>query len=404
MRVVFMGTPDFSVGTLRELAKAGHEIAGVISQPDKPKGRGKNLQPTPVKEAAMELGLPVYQPKKVRDPEFIQVMKELNPDVIVVVAFGQIIPKEILHMPKYGCINVHASLLPAYRGAAPIQWAVINGDKESGVTIMRMDEGVDTGDMINKVIVPLNEKETGGSLFDRLSESGAKLLVETLPMLEDGSAVFEKQPEESTTPYAAMISKKMGELDWAKSATELERLIRGLNPWPSAFSHLNGKTLKIWEASVEEENGEKKAPGTVLQADAKGFRIQTGEGILKIDTLQMEGKTNGCAGIFTWLYGGRRDDTSLLVYRFRNKCAIDLAADPIAQFSKIQRSHCCVCVFRTVYRYQCYTGESVEIDANRNNRRKKTWQMEQNFGESPWRYYWKLHRKKNTAIWQSEML
>lgn len=290
MRVVFMGTPDFSVGTLRELAKAGHEIAGVISQPDKPNGRGKNLQPTPVKEAAMELGLPVYQPKKVRDPEFIQVMKELNPDVIVVVAFGQIIPKEILHMPKYGCINVHASLLPAYRGAAPIQWAVINGDKESGVTIMRMDEGVDTGDMINKVIVPLNEKETGGSLFDRLSESGAKLLVETLPMLEDGSAVFEKQPEESTTPYAAMISKKMGELDWAKSATELERLIRGLNPWPSAFSHLNGKTLKIWEASVEEENGEKKAPGTVLQADAKGFRIQTGEGILKIDTLQMEGK------------------------------------------------------------------------------------------------------------------
>ena len=262
----------------------------MISQPDKPKGRGKNLQPTPVKEAAMELGLPVYQPKKVRDPEFIQVMKKLNPDVIVVVAFGQIIPKEILHMPKYGCINVHASLLPAYRGAAPIQWAVINGDKESGVTIMRMDEGVDTGDMINKVIVPLNEKETGGSLFDRLSESGAKLLVETLPMLEDGSAVFEKQPEESTTPYAAMISKKMGELDWAKSATELERLIRGLNPWPSAFSHLNGKTLKIWEASVEEENGEKKAPGTVLQADAKGFRIQTGEGILKIDTLQLEGK------------------------------------------------------------------------------------------------------------------
>ena len=290
MRVIFMGTPDFSVGTLKELAKAGHEIVGVISQPDKPKGRGKNLQPTPVKEAAMELGLPVYQPKKVRDPEFIQVVRDLDPEVIVVVAFGQIIPKEILEMPKYGCINVHASLLPAYRGAAPIQWAVINGDKESGVTIMRMDEGLDTGDMINKVIVTLDEKETGGSLFDRLSEAGAKLLVETLPKLEDGSAVFEKQPEESTTPYATMISKKMGEMDWTKSAAELERLIRGLNPWPSAFSHLNGKTLKIWEASVEEENGEKKALGTVLQADAKGFRIQTGEGILKIDTLQLEGK------------------------------------------------------------------------------------------------------------------
>ena len=181
MRVVFMGTPDFSVGTLKELAKAGHEIVGVISQPDKPKGRGKNLQPTPVKEAAMELGLPVYQPKKVRDPEFIQVVRDLEPEVIVVVAFGQIIPKEILEMPKYGCINVHASLLPAYRGAAPIQWAVLNGDKESGVTIMRMDEGLDTGDMINKVIVTLDEKETGGSLFDRLSEEGAKLLVETLP-------------------------------------------------------------------------------------------------------------------------------------------------------------------------------------------------------------------------------
>ena len=193
MRVVFMGTPDFSVGTLRELAKAGHEIAGVISQPDKPKGRGKNLQPTPVKEAAMELGLPVYQPQKVRDPEFIQVMKELNPDVIVVVAFGQIIPKEILHMPKYGCINVHASLLPAYRGAAPIQWAVINGDKESGVTIMRMDEGVDTGDMINKVIVPLNEKETGGSLFDRLSESAffaASTVFAVAPTILSGPSNF----------------------------------------------------------------------------------------------------------------------------------------------------------------------------------------------------------------------
>ena len=290
MRVVFMGTPDFSVGTLRELAKAGHEIAGVISQPDKPKGRGKNLQPTPVKEAAMELGLPVYQPQKVRDPEFIQVMKELNPDVIVVVAFGQIIPKEILHMPKYGCINVHASLLPAYRGAAPIQWAVINGDKESGVTIMRMDEGVDTGDMINKVIVPLNEKETGGSLFDRLSESGAKLLVETLPMLEDGSAVFEKQPEESTTPYAAMISKKMGLMDFSKSATELERLVRGMNPWPSAYTFLNGKTLKVWKCSVESGNCGKEAPGTITGVDKKGIHVACGTDKLVLEEVQLEGK------------------------------------------------------------------------------------------------------------------
>ena len=285
-----MGTPDFSVGTLKALIEAGHEVVLAVTQPDKPKGRGKAMQFPPVKEAAVELGIKVYQPRRVREPECVEYLRKYNADIIVVVAFGQILPKEILEMPKYGCINVHASLLPAYRGAAPIQWAVINGDKESGVTIMRMDEGLDTGDMINKVIVTLDEKETGGSLFDRLSEAGAKLLVETLPKLEDGSAVFEKQPEESTTPYAAMISKKMGEMDWTKSAAELERLIRGLNPWPSAFSHLNGKTLKIWEASVEEENGEKKAPGTVLQADAKGFRIQTGEGILKIDTLQLEGK------------------------------------------------------------------------------------------------------------------
>ena len=200
MRVVFMGTPDFSVGTLRELVKAGHEVVGVVSQPDKPKGRGKSLMPTPVKEAALELGLPVYQPKKVRDPEFLEVLRELAPEVIVVVAFGQIIPQSILELPPYGCINVHASLLPKYRGAAPIQWAVIDGEPESGVTIMKMDTGLDTGDMITKVVVPIEKDETGGSLFDKLSEAGAKLLVDTLPSLADGTAVSEKQPEESPTP------------------------------------------------------------------------------------------------------------------------------------------------------------------------------------------------------------
>ena len=290
MRVIFMGTPDFSVGTLEAVLAAGHEVAAVVTQPDKPKGRGGAMSMSPVKEAALKHNLTVLQPQRAREEAFIEELRGYEADVIVVVAFGQLLPAEIIHMPKYGCINVHASLLPKYRGAAPIQWAVIDGCEYSGVTTMQMNEGLDTGDILLTEKVKLDPKETGGSLFDRLSESGAKLLVETLPMLEDGSAVFEKQPEESTTPYAAMISKKMGELDWAKSATELERLIRGLNPWPSAFSHLNGKTLKIWEASVEEENGEKKAPGTVLQADAKGFRIQTGEGILKIDTLQMEGK------------------------------------------------------------------------------------------------------------------
>lgn len=292
MRVVFMGTPDFSVGTLRELVKAGHEVVGVVSQPDKPKGRGKSLMPTPVKEAALELGLPVYQPKKVRDPEFFEVLRELAPEVIVVVAFGQIIPQSILELPPYGCINVHASLLPKYRGAAPIQWAVIDGEPESGVTIMKMDTGLDTGDMITKVVVPIEKDETGGSLFDKLSEAGAKLLVDTLPSLADGTAVYEKQPEESPTPYAAMIQKQLGNIDWKRPAVEIERLIRGLNPWPSAFTKLNGKTLKIWSAQVlnESEKDAAAVPGTILSADAQGLCVKTGQGVLNITELQLEGK------------------------------------------------------------------------------------------------------------------
>lgn len=284
-----MGTPDFSVGTLKELAASGHEITAVVTQPDKPKGRGKAMQPTPVKEAALELGLPVLQPVKVREEAFLDELEAMNPDVIVVVAFGQIIPKRLLEMPKYGCINVHASLLPDYRGAAPIQRAVIDGKAESGVTIMRMDEGLDTGDMIAKVIVPLAEDETGGSLFDRLSDAGAKLLVETLPAIADGSAVYEKQPEESPTPYAAMISKHDGKIDWNKSAVELERLVRGMNPWPSAFTGLNGKMLKIWKAAVvEEESG--LEPGCVVKTSKEGIFVQTGTGMLCIKELQLEGK------------------------------------------------------------------------------------------------------------------
>ena len=296
MRVVFMGTPDFSVGTLRELAKAGHEIAGVISQPDKPKGRGKNLQPTPVKEAAMELGLPVYQPQKVRDPEFIQVMKELNPDVIVVVAFGQIIPKEILHMPKYGCINVHASLLPAYRGAAPIQWAVINGDEFTGVTTMRMDEGVDTGDMIAKSTVRLAPDETGGSLFDKLSAEGAKLCVETMKMIEDGTAEYTPQNSEEAT-HTSMISKELGFIDWTKPAVEIERLIRGLNPWPSAYTHLNGKTFKVWSAKVIDGSDDYE-PGCIYHIGKNDMYVQTGKGALSLVEVQLQGKKRMDTGSF----------------------------------------------------------------------------------------------------------
>ena len=227
MRVIFMGTPDFATGTLEEIVLAGHEVVGVVTQPDKPKGRGKTLMPTPVKEVAMKYELPVYQPKKVREPEFVEILRSLKPDVMVVAAFGQIISKEILEMPKYGCINVHASLLPAYRGAAPIQWAVINGEKESGVTIMQMDEGIDTGDMIEKVVVPIAEDETGGSLFEKLSQAGAKLCVKVLKALEEGKAVREKQPEESTTPYAKMIDRKWEPLTGKILQKKLNNLFEG---------------------------------------------------------------------------------------------------------------------------------------------------------------------------------
>lgn len=297
MRVVFMGTPDFSVGTLEALIEAGHEVVGVVSQPDKPKGRKNTLQPTPVKEAAIKHGLPVYQPVKIREQECVETLRALQPDVIVVVAFGQIISREILDIPSYGCINVHASLLPKYRGAAPIQWAVIDGEAESGVTIMRMDEGLDTGDMIAKVIVPLATDETGGSLFEKLSIAGASLLVKTLDSLKDGSAVYEKQPKESTTPYAAMIKKQMGRVDFTKSAIQIERLIRGLAPWPSAFTSVNGKTIKLWSALVSNEDTS-LSPGTVVRTDQQGIWVQTGAGLVGITELQMEGRKRMDAEVF----------------------------------------------------------------------------------------------------------
>ena len=289
MKTVFMGTPDFSVGTLEAILEAGHEVAAVVTQPDKPKGRGKAMQATPVKEAALAHGLTVFQPTRIREPGFQEELKKINPDVIVVVAFGQIIPKTILELPRYGCINVHASLLPCYRGASPIQWAVINGDEVSGVTIMRMDAGLDTGDMLSKVEVPLAADETWGSLFDKLSEAGARQLVLTLAELERGTLQPEKQPEESPTEYARMITKADGEIDWTKDAVTLERLIRGLNPWPSAFTHLEGKTLKIWKASVRDLDS-KETAGTVISSGKDGLIVQTGQGQLQILELQLEGK------------------------------------------------------------------------------------------------------------------
>ena len=289
MKIVYMGTPDFAVLPLRAMAEAGYEIVGVVTQPDKPKGRGKTLMPTPVKEEAMKYNIPVYQPAKVREPGFMDTLKELNPDIIVVAAFGQIIPKTILEFPEFGCINIHASLLPKYRGAAPIQRAVIDGERESGVTIMRMGEGLDTGDMIAKVKVPLEPGETGGSLFDKLAEAGAKLLVQTLPSIFNGTAIYEKQPEESPTPYAAMITKQMGLIDFSQSAAVLERLVRGLNPWPSAFTFLNGKTLKVWKSYVCEKHTDVEC-GTIVQADKTGIYVACGENVLVLTEVQLEGK------------------------------------------------------------------------------------------------------------------
>ena len=289
MRVVFMGTPDFSVPTLQKLIDEKHEILAVVTQPDKAKGRSKAVQFTPVKELAVKYDIPVIQPVKIRNnEEFYNTMKELNPDVCVVVAFGQILPKEILELPKYGCVNVHGSLLPKYRGAAPIQWAVINGEKEAGVTTMQMDTGIDTGDMFKKAVIPVAEDETGGSLFDKLSNVGADLLIETLKDIEAGTAKAEKQNEEESS-YVKMFTKEFGQIDFNQSAAKIECLVRGLNPWPSAYTSLHGKTLKIWRARVGDTK-ESQKPGTIIDVAKDSFTVMTGEGALKILEMQLEGK------------------------------------------------------------------------------------------------------------------
>lgn len=284
-----MGTPDFSVPTLEALLASEHEVAAVVTQPDKPKGRGKEIHMSPVKECALKHNIPVYQPIRARDEAFIEEMRALHPDAMVVIAFGQILPKSLLKLPKYGCINIHASLLPKYRGAAPIQWAVINGDAETGITTMLMDVEMDTGDMLEKTVVRLNPDETGGSLFDRLSLLGGDLILSTLNKLEKGEITPQPQEHEKAT-YVKKISKSMGDIDWTMDAVSIERLVRGLNPWPSAFTRLNGKMLKIWEARVLEDPKKQAPCGSVISADADGLKVQTGKGILCITSLQIEGK------------------------------------------------------------------------------------------------------------------
>ena len=288
MKIIFMGTPEFSVPVLEALVREGHEVIGVVTQPDKPKGRGKAVLMTPVKEKALEYGLPVYQPVKVRDPEFIEVLKGLKPDIMVVVAFGQILPGAVLDIPPLGCVNIHASLLPKYRGAAPIQWVIIDGEKETGITTMMMDTGLDTGDMLEKTIVPIAEDETGDSLHDKLSAAGASLIISTLKKIEDGTIIRTPQTDEGTC-YAKMLKKDMGNIDWTMEAAAIERLIRGLNSWPGTYTKWKGKTLKIWKAQVLEEEYE-GALGEVVHVTKDRLLVKTGKGTLSLLELQPEGK------------------------------------------------------------------------------------------------------------------
>ncbi|MCR5162321.1 MAG: methionyl-tRNA formyltransferase [Lachnospiraceae bacterium] len=290
-KIVFMGTPDFASHILERLLSSEYIVQAVFTQPDRPKGRSGKLQMSPVKEVAAAAGIPVYQPLKIREGENYTILSELAPDVIVVAAFGQIIPRQILDLPKYGCINVHASLLPAYRGAAPIQWAILNGESVTGVTTMQMGTGLDTGDMIEKIEVPIAADETGGSLFDKLKEAGADVLMSTLAALNDGTAVRTPQPEESPTAYASMLTHKTGEIDWTAPAAVIERKVRGLNPWPSAYTYLNGRQLKIWRSAVLDGKAPSGADaGTIVRASGAELWIQTGDGILAVQELQLEGK------------------------------------------------------------------------------------------------------------------
>jgi methionyl-tRNA formyltransferase len=289
MKVLFMGTPDFAAVTLDKLISSKHELLGVVTQPDKQKGRGHELSISPVKELALKHGLPVYQPAKVKEPEFLDTVRALAPEVIVVAAFGQILPKAFLDIPPKGCINVHGSLLPKYRGAAPIQYSIIDGESETGITIMYMDAGIDTGDMILQEKLPISEQETGGSLFDKMAHLGADLLLKALEQLEAGTAVRIPQDNEKAT-YVKVLNKEMGLLDFGQPAIKLERLIRGLNPWPSAFTYLDGKTLKLWQAGVENKSDPSAIPGQIIEIRKDSFTVATGEGALIIKELQLEGK------------------------------------------------------------------------------------------------------------------
>ena len=297
MRIVFMGTPEFAVPSLKALVATGHDICGVFTQPDKPKNRGMKLQTSPVKEYALSAGLPVFQPAKMRDGEAMAILRELKPDLIVVAAYGKILPVDILKLPALGCINVHSSLLPKYRGAAPINWAILNGEDETGVTVQRMAEGIDTGDILVQAGTPIDINENAAQLLARLAQMGAELLVETVRKLETGEVRATPQ-DESLASHAPMLSKELSPMDWGKTARQLHDQARGLYPWPSAAAVLDGIRCKIIRTSLRNEKTNQQ-PGTVLQADKNGLRIACGDGgVLEISELQPDGKKVMAAAAF----------------------------------------------------------------------------------------------------------
>ena len=289
MKLVFMGTPDFAAGALEALIGAGHEVTAVVTQPDKPRGRSKELMPPPVKQCAAKYDIPVMQPKRIKTPEAIRELKKYPADIYIVAAFGQILSQEILDIPPYGCLNIHASLLPKYRGAAPIQHVIIDGEEKTGITIMQMDAGIDTGDMLYKKEIVIENTDNYETLHDKLMALGGEAIVEALTLLEQGRLIPEKQ-DDSMSCYAPVIDKRMGKIDFSKKAAELDRLIRGLTPWPSAFTGYRGKQLKVWRAEAVAEDTASCVFGEIIKTDKDSVTVATGEGALKIYEMQLEGK------------------------------------------------------------------------------------------------------------------
>lgn len=291
MKIIFMGTPDFAVAALDALCRDGQEVILAVTQPDRQKGRGRKVIQTPVKECALKWGVPVFQPARIREPEAVEQIRSLSPDLIVVAAFGQILPQELLDIPRLGCINIHASLLPRLRGAAPIQWSVINGDPESGITLMQMNAGLDTGDILFQESLPIGPQETGESLYDKLAQLGGEMIVKYLPAIAAGEVSPVKQ-DDSLSTYAPMLRKEMGEIDWSMPAAQIEQRMRGMLPWPGAYTTLDGRTLKIWKAQVRPSDPAYAgaAPGTVLYTDKKSICVAAGSGTLAILEVQAEGK------------------------------------------------------------------------------------------------------------------